>query len=200
MVFYWRGKSDLSEQGGLLKGFYEKASDSLRAHALEFIGRSLRNTDGTVEAEVLEPLRSLWVMRLDAARRAPNLAAHSGELSAFGWWFASGKFEDLWAVEQLIAVLSLTRKIDADWLVLDRLALLAEAMPKKVVRSVSLMIEGDLEVWTIHGWLKELHAILSLTIRSSDLDARKATVEVVNRLGAKGFLEFRDLLLSDGSF
>lgn len=199
MVFYWRGKSDLSEQGGLLEGFYEKASDSLRAHALEFIGRSLRNTDGTVEAEVLEPLRSLWVMRLDTARQAPNLAAHSGELSAFGWWFASGKFDNVWAVEQLIAVLSVTRKIDADWLVLERLTRLAEIMPKEVVRSVSLMIEGDLEVWTIHGWLKELRAILSITIRGSDLDARKATVEIVNRLGAKGFLEFRDLLLSDGS-
>ena len=56
------------------------------------------------------------------------------------------------------------------------------------------MIEGDLEVWTIHGWLKELRAILSKIIRSSDRIARQAAVEVVNRLGTKGFLEFRDLL------
>jgi hypothetical protein len=135
-------------------------------------------------------------MRLEVARRKNNLAEHSGELSKFGWWFTSDKFDDSWAVEQLIAVLSLTRRIDADWLVLERLALLAEAMPKEVVRCVSLMIEGDLEAWTIHGWLKDLRAILSKIIRSSDLNARQATVEIVNRLGAKGFLEFRDLLPS----
>lgn len=198
MVFYWRGKSDLYEQGGLLERFYAKAPDTLRARALEFIGRSLRNTEGTVEAELLEPLRSIWIARLNIARRADNIAAYIGELSAFGWWFASGKFDDPWAVEQLIAVLSLTRKIDADWLVLEKLALLAEAMPKEVVQCVSLMIEGDLEVWTIHGWLKELRAILSKTIRNSDVNARQATIEVVNRLGTKGFLEFRDLLSSGG--
>lgn len=196
MVFYWRGKLDLNEDGGLLERFYTKSSELLRAHALEFIGRSLRDTEGTVEAQLLEPLRLLWGKRLDVARRETSLAARSRELSEFGWWFASGKFADFWAVEQLIAVLSLARKIDADWLVLERLGLLAEVMPKEVVQCVSLMIEGDLEVWTIHGWVKELRAILSKTIRSSDLDARQATAEIVNRLGAKGFLEFRDLLPS----
>lgn len=194
MVFYWRRKSDLNERGGLLERFYAKASDTLRAHALEFVGRSLINTEGAVEAEALEPLRSIWLVRFDVARRATNLAPYIEELSAFGWWFASGKFDDSWAVEQLIGTLSLTRRIDADWLVLEKLTRLAEAMPKEVVRCVSLMIEGDLEVWTIHGWLKELRAILSKIIRSSDRIARQAAVEVVNRLGTKGFLEFRDLL------
>lgn len=200
MVFYWRGKLDLDEQGGLLRRFYEKASDTLRAHALEFIGRSLSNTEGAVDTEVLKLLRSLWVFRLDVVRRSPSPRAHTEELAAFGWWFVSSKFEDSWAVDQLIAALSLTRKIDADWLVLEKLATLAEVMPKEVAQCVSLMIEGDLEVWTIHGWLKELRVILSAIIRSSDLKARQATVEIINRLGTKGFLEFRDLLSSgDGA-
>jgi len=196
MVFYWRGKLDLDEQGEMLRRFYEKASDSLRAHAIEFIGRSLSNTEGAVEAEVLEPLRSIWVIRLDAARAALNHGTHTRELAAFGWWFASGKFDDSWAVEQLSAALSLTRKIDADWLVLERLATLAEAMPKEVVRCVALMIEGDLQGWEIHGWRGELRAILSTVIRGSDPNARQGAAELVNRLGAKGVLEFRDLLPS----
>src|SRR5581483_7932524 len=150
MVFYWRGKLDLDEQGGPLRRFYEKASDRLRAHALEFIGRSLGNTEGVVDAEVLERLRSLWLMRLDVARHSPSPEMHAAELAAFGWWFVSSKFEDSWAVDQLIAVLSLTRQIDADWLVLERLATLAEVMPKEVAQCISLVIEGHLEVWTIH--------------------------------------------------
>ena len=194
MVFYWRGKLDLNEQGGLLRRFYEKASDPLRAHAIEFIGRSLNNTEDAVEAEVLERLRSLWVTRFDAARRAPNRGAHIGELSAFGWWFVSAKLDDSWTVDQLIAVLSLTRKIDADWIVLERLALLAEAMPNEVVQCISLMIGGNLQGWEIHGWRDELRAILSTVIRSADTIAQQSAVEAVNRLGAKGFLEFRELL------
>ncbi len=194
MVFYWRGKLELANHEALLQRFYAKASDSLRAHALEFVGRSLRNTEGSVDADILERLRSLWVMRLDVARLAPNPGTHAGELGAFGWWFASGKLEDSWAVEQLSAALSLTRKIDADWLVLERLATLAEAMPEEAVRCVSLMIEGDLQGWEIHSWRDELRAILSTGIRAADRTAPRSAVEVVNRLGAKGFLEFRELL------
>jgi hypothetical protein len=194
MVFYWRGKLDLDEQGGLLERFYEKASDTLRAHAVEFIGRSLRNTEGDVNAEVLERLRSLWDMRLDVACRSPSPEMHAAELAAFGWWFVSGKFEDSWAVEQLSVVLSLTHKIDADWLVIERLATLAEAFPKEAVRCVSLMIDGDLQGWEIHGWMDQLRAILSTTIQSADTIAKQSAIEVVNRLGAKGFLPFRELL------
>lgn len=194
MVFYWRGKLGLDEQGGLLQRFYEKASDTLRAHVLEFIGRSLRNTEGAVDAGVLERLRSLWVMRLGIARCSPSPGMHAAELAAFGWWCISGKFEDSWAVEQLSVALSLTRKIDADWLVLERLATLAEAMPKEAVRCVSLMIDGDLQGWEIHGWRDQLRAILSTVIQSADTIAKQSAVEVINRLGAKGFLEFRGLL------
>jgi len=193
MVFYWRGKLDLNEAAGLLKSFYEKASDSLRGHAIEFIGRSLNNTEGRLEAEVLERLTSLWDLRLDVARRSPT-GTHSREMSAFGWWFASGKLDESWALDQLHAALSLSHKIDADWLVLERLETLAQTMPQKVGQCIELMIEGDLEGWEIHGWRDELRKILAVIIRGDNRVARDTAVKVVNRLGAKGHFEFRNLL------
>lgn len=192
MAFYWRGKLDL-EEGGLLKSFYGKASDSLAAHAMEFIGRSLRNTEDNVETQVMERLRSLWLERLDVARRSP-IGAHTREMAAFGWWFASGKLDELWALDQLHAVLSLSKSIDADWLVLEQLETLAQSRSKKVSECVELMIEGDVNGWEIHGWRDGLRKILSVVIRGNDSVARETSVRIVNRLGAKGHFEFRDLL------
>lgn len=194
MVFYWRGKLELANHEALLQRFYAKASDSLRAHALEFVGRSWRDTEGAVEVEILERLRSLWQMRLDAGRRADDPTTYADEMAAFGWWLVSGKFEDSWAVKQLLEVLSLAKKIDPDWLVLEKLATLAEAMPKEGVQCISLMIEGDLEGWKITSWRQELRAILSTIIRDGDTIASHKATDVVHRLGAKGYLEFRDLL------
>jgi hypothetical protein len=194
LVFYWRGNLDLDEQEGLFRRFYEKASDTLRAHALEFIGRSLRNTEGAVDVALLERLRSLWLMRLHAARRTKDPQAYSAELAAFGWWFVSSKFDESWAISQLLEALHLTRKIDADWLVLERLATLAETMPGETVRCLSLMIEGALDGWKISSWLKELRVILSLIIQHSDAAAKQIAIDLLNKLGAKGYLEFRDLL------
>lgn len=95
---------------------------------------------------------------------------------------------------QLLEALSLAKKTDADWLVLEKLATLAEAMPKEAVQCISLMIEGDLEGWEITSWRQELRAILSTIIRDGDTIASHKATDVVHRLGAKGYLEFRDLL------
>lgn len=195
MAYYWRGKLDIDQTGGLLEKFYTNASDSLRASAMEFVGRSLRNTEGAVEHTILDRLSFLWQRRLHAARQASQPQDHIKELSAFGWWFVSGKFENGWALRQLLEVLSFSKKVDPDWIVLEMLADMAHYKPHDVIRCVSLIIEGEhLHGWEITGWRGELRSILSTVISQSDMSASQKAAQVIQRLGAKGFLEYRDLL------
>ncbi len=56
------------------------------------------------------------------------------------------------------------------------------------------MNEGDKEGWGILGWREHVRTILTTAIQSSDLEARQADVDLVYRLGARGYFEFRDLL------
>ena len=70
MTYYWRGKLRFDQPGPLLEKFFAKASDELRAHALDFIGRSLRITESPVEA-LTQGLQRDDIIALRAGVRLP---------------------------------------------------------------------------------------------------------------------------------
>jgi len=192
MVFYWRGKLRLDEPGGLLQRFYELALDKLRGRAVEFVGRSLRETPGEVPQEIVERLTRLWEYRMARARAAP--ADSVEELANFGWWFASGKLDDAWAIEHLDEVMRLARKAEPDHLIAERLAALAPERPIEAVRCLDGLVEADREGWGILGWEDHARTILAAAMRSGDVEVRGTATALIDRLGRRGRLGFRDVL------
>lgn len=194
ITLYWRGKLDLNKPVGLLARFYEKAPDALRGEALEFVGQSLPDTNEVIEPQILNRLQLLWEQRLRAARTATPPAFHATELAAFGWWFASGKFDDSWAIEQLRDVLKLVGKVEPDHLVIKRLATLTDAMPVLAVECLRLIIEGDKKGWDICGWSDEAKIILTTALQSSNDEAKQTAEALIHRLDERGYWNFRELL------
>jgi len=56
------------------------------------------------------------------------------------------------------------------------------------------MIDGDKEGWRIHQWRDAARKMLEVAKQSSDVTVLEAVDDIVNRLGARGFFDFRDLL------
>ncbi|MGQ4647850.1 hypothetical protein [Lyngbya aestuarii] len=194
MTFYWRGKLHLDEPRGLLALFYTESSDVIRGYALKFVGRSLRNTKEAIEPQILNRLQLLWERRLQAAHAATLPASYTNELAAFGWWFASAKFEDSWAIAQLTEVLQLVGQAEPEHLVFERLAALADKMPESTVECLKLIIEKDQKGWGIYSSHDEIKSILATAIQGSNDTARQSAIELVHRLGQLGNWEFRELL------
>jgi hypothetical protein len=192
MTMYWRGKLPIHD--ALLHDFYWKAPDKLRGYAMEFVGRSLRNDTGAVAPEIIERLRELWASRLDAARAAGAGTSYVEELARFGWWFASKKFDDAWAVGQLAEALRITKKAEPDHLVVERLAELSASLPRTSVECLGMMVAGDKEGWGVLGWRESARKILGEAMNSADDFARTAAADVIHRLGARGYFEFGELL------
>jgi len=192
MILYWWGTIDLDDPPDLLQRFYANASDALRAHALDFLGRSLHNIGDEIPTDALTRLRALWENRLMVARVEPS--SHTEEVAAFGWWFASGKFDDAWAIAQLKEALRLSGKTEPYELVLERLARLSTRIPVDVMECLRLIVEGDKEGWNIRTWREPKRTILETALRSRDPIARQRAESLIHRLGARGYWDFRDLL------
>ena len=126
MMFYCGGEIGL-EPDGLLAEFYARADDYLCARASQKVGQDLWRVSNVVPRDLLLRLEALWTHRMDEARNSQS--PHLEELSQFGWWFASGKFDDLWAIEQLIAVLRISGKIESQHLVAERLVTICPKLP-----------------------------------------------------------------------
>ena len=198
MTFYWRGKLALDDREGLLAHFYALAPVSLRAHAIEFIGRSLYETKGAVETTIVDRFKALWASRLEWVRASNDFTLNAGELVGFGWWFASGKFEVDWAMSQLNETMKLAGKAELDDLVAERLASLAPEVPAQAVECLALLVEADKEGWGILGWAEHAKRVLIAALVSNDTNAQQSAVQLVHRLGARGRHEFRDLLALGG--
>jgi hypothetical protein len=107
IVFYWHGVLDL-EPDGLLERYFDRASASLCASTLDYVGHSLRQSGqypDQVGSEVVERLTKLWEWRMAAVKASASIGDRRGELSAFGDWFAFGSFTDEWALEWLLWIL-----------------------------------------------------------------------------------------------
>lgn len=192
MTFCWRGKFSLDEEDGLLDRFYKKASDKVRSHAMEFIGRTLETEKGAVPSEIIKRFKILWNKRLEVARSSPE--SHSMELAAFGWWFASAKFDDKWSMNQLVEILKFTKKAEPDHMVIERLTEVCNALPGQSVECLRLMAAGDKEGWKIYGWREQAQTILAVALQSPDPNIKSAAENVVHYFGTRGYLEFRSLL------
>jgi hypothetical protein len=79
-------------------------------------------------------------------------------------------------------------------LVVERLVELSEKMAAKTVECLSMIVEGDKDGWGILGWREHARSILSVATGSGDIQAQKAAANLIHRLGARGYFEFRDLL------
>jgi hypothetical protein len=194
MVFYWRGKLEIDQPEGLVARFWHRAPDPVRAAAIGFVGRNLYNEKEAVSPEIIQRLKVLWEGRLAEAREAPDAENYSGEMAEFGWWFVSGKFDDVWAITKLMESLKLTGKVEPDDLVVERLTMLAAEMPVATVECLNLIVEGDKEGWNIHSWSEHARTILATSLQSTDGTARQAAENLVHRLGAQGYFAFRDLV------
>jgi hypothetical protein len=201
MTMYWRGKVDF-EARGLLDAFYTQADDELRGWAMASIGRGLQTLDqgggpptpASVESAVVGRLKELWARRLAAAEGATDPRHHAKEMSEFGWWFTSQVFDESWAIDQLVAALRISGRVDSSHLVLGRLAGTAGDHPRQVIEALRLMIRGDTEGWTALGWHDELTNVLSTVLTGGDQEVRATAVDLVHELGARGHRQYRELL------
>ena len=127
-------------------------------------------------------------------RQAGNDGSFHNELIEFGWWFVSKRSNDNWSIDQLLEVLKITKTIDPDLWVVERLAELSVTMPRKTVQCLGLIVDGDEKGWGILGWNGDARKILAAALGSEDATARQVAREVVHRLGGRGYFEFRALL------
>ncbi|MBD3376715.1 hypothetical protein GF406_16890, partial [candidate division KSB1 bacterium] len=91
MQLYWQGNLDNDLKNLLLNEFWEKANAELTAYSIQHVGISLHRTKTKVDQVILDRLLELWNERIEinTQKHEPNFK----ELSNFGHWFSSGKFD-----------------------------------------------------------------------------------------------------------
>lgn len=138
----------------------------------------------------------LWESRMALLTAGPKEDAD--ELATFGWWLASGKFPDEWAIRQAMPILEYIKTLRPDFAVVEALNKLSNKYPYEAVRVVHVLFDEDKDGWAIHGWNQYLDEILKRALSDGDL-ARKEAERMIELLVSKGFRGYRNLSASRGS-
>ena len=188
IVYYALNKIQLDSE--IMKSFWSKASPELRNHALRFIGRNVKDSSKVM----IKRFMKLWKSRLLIAVTENDKTMYLEELKAFGWWFVSEIFDDVWCLEELDKVLQITGGIDIDHQVVERLANLSSRYPLQAILLVEKMLEGEKRGWGMFLWSDHIKNLLSNALSSEVVEAHKAAEALINKLAARGYLDFVGLL------
>jgi hypothetical protein len=151
----------------------------------EFLGRVLRETTDP-DPKLIEAALRFW----DEALATPGLAVEA--FQGFGWWAEGSAIGDQPWLDRIYTTLQLTEgRIDREDEVVQRLIRLSDHAD--AWRSLSLLIQGASDRWTVSYWARNLHDLFRKT-EDSAADIRTLRAEVVERLLQRELLDFRQYL------
>lgn len=192
-LHYWYGQLDLSD-GSIMKKMLDKAHAKHLSEAINFIGFRLykANQNGLeVTDEELTRLAVLWEYVVALVKKEDS---KKEALEDFGAWFASGKFDDDWSLDQLLEALKLVGSVDLDFAVLERLEKLVATHPTKAVDIIDAMVDGATrDRWAIGTWRDNAVSILKAAYNSDNTTTKQAAKALANKLVNKGYEEYRDV-------
>lgn len=188
MVAHLRGLPGAIE---LVESFLAVASESSRAEAVEFVGRSLMSEGPLAEGETDRAV-ALWG-RLLPGRSVQNSGVPR-ELEPFGWWLCSQKLDLEWSIRNAFLVLGLGAVLEPDHLVLDYLKTLAQSRPLDAVRMLNAMCDNIRDEWSIHGWLDSASVVLETCLSSDAAEAQAGARAAASKLIARGHRRFELLV------
>jgi len=190
MLLYARGLLSLHSPEETFRTFLGRRHPQIRRHSFGFIGRVLGREE-TVDNVVNERLQVLWDHYWNDSGK--NDAAEQPDSQLFGTWFISGKFDPQWSLDRLEQFTEVAPCPQPDYEVVKRLSHLAASAPDQTFRIIGTMIKCRAEHGGNSSWIRDSRPVFQAALAASPATRQEARA-LIDSLGRRGFLDFRDLL------
>ena len=141
--------------------------------------------------DLIVQMAAFWDARVAISAQSDS-AKDWSELGSFGLWFASGIFDEIWAIDNLAAIGSRGHKIDRPDLVRRRLRQLFDHHPLRVLGCLESLLASTSASVLFSGRHDEVSEMLEVARSSMSIDVVVAGARLRNRLVASGFLGYAD--------
>ncbi len=188
------GRGIISLDDPVCLKFWEKANSDVREEFIRYVGEEILMFE--IQSDVIERFKTLWEWRVSYIKGLSNRQDFQKELKSFIHWFVSKRFDDKWALENLIKTVELVDEITEKHVydALDVLVGMANEFPELVLKYIDLLTrkgsKGILTLYaiTIKDHIEKISKILE-SKGGSDLEKElKKIKETINlKLGKEVF-------------
>jgi len=190
-LHYWHSDLDLAD-GSMIKILLTTADKKYIKELTNFIGfRLYKRKESEMPSNELQKLVLLWETIVQVTVDDPTKIE---ALQEFGGWFASGKFDPIWSLEQLTYAAEKAHNINLDFAALEHLETMAQEYPVETLKAISVMVDNSRERWAVTSWSKNVIAIIKTTYNSTNQDVKQSASDLANKLVAQGYTEYRAVI------
>ena len=176
----------------LLEHFFLSAPAKARGQAINFVGRViLRELSGYTDKEVvINRVGQLWDQRISTSG-----TTDIEELQEFGWWFKQSPFSHKDTIGRLLKTLEVSKGIiDVAYEIVEELQSYASELPLETITVLDLIARAEREYHEFSYKKEEYKETIRLVKATGNAEAIQKANDLINFLGSKGFIEFRELL------
>lgn len=176
----------------LIKHFFLNAPAKARGQAINFTGRViLREIPGYADKEtVINRVRQLWDQRISTSG-----TTDIEELQEFGWWFKQSPLSHKDTIDRLLKTLEISKGItDVAYEIVEELQNYAPELPLETIIALDLIARAEREYHEFSYKKEEYKETIRRVKATGNTEAIKKANDLINFLGSRGFIEFRELL------
>ncbi|MEA2162151.1 MAG: hypothetical protein QOK37_278 [Thermoanaerobaculia bacterium] len=187
VAMYMHEEIELTEDS-LVARFFALADEKTRAHVISLVPSFVDHADQGDRPKMLERAIAFWQWRL--------ATSSDTDLRGFGRWMESDHFDAAWRLAQLRQVLERVGIVNMDYQIVGTLGGFATDFPAETLHCVRLLVGAGMDGMKVHALMYrgDLRKILRAALASEDDELRKEAAAFANKLVARGFNQFRDVL------
>lgn len=193
---FLRGWIQRGDDDRLFETAYANLSPSDWAYAYFRIFRDFRDGNGPVPAAIVRRLIALWEWRVSELTRQPRMEATVEEAKGLSRFLYTPHIP----ADALVRLGPRTARLAEGRVMLDwgRLLELAHSDPEGAFEVADAVLDGTLRAR--HGYVPvdEVKPVLGLVLRTAEAEVRERVRGLIDRLGERGYRDFRDLVDDDG--
>jgi hypothetical protein len=181
--------------GDLLEQFEEHAPDSVRQHAMSFVGTQVSRPPSEVPDHVKARGLKYWERRLTAAIKSGRPDNYRQELGAISWWCFNGQVDEEWMCEQLLRMLAAGFVPNDAYGIIEWLEKIAQRhIDRAVPVMAALLRNGRIDQWAYMTKREPIRAVLGEGLAKGTPETSKRANEIIGFLSSIGETSYLDLV------
>jgi len=193
-----RGSVSIGDPDNLLETVFTNVPVSDKSQAYWNIFSWWSELSEPPPASFVDRLTALWEWRLSEISKQPDHPDSIAEAGGLSWLFKTRYVPDETLIRLGLPTIKLARGDIETYGAWEKLLELTKIKPDETFEALEIIVQHELKAEYAYIPVEDVLPTLRTVLQAGKAETKRQATQLINRLGEKGYLQFGDLLESNG--